>query len=453
MSEPQFEESLRPLLVPLEAVSIDPVNARAHSDENIELLKGSLRRYGQQRPILVDEHDVILAGNGVYLAAKALGWPQIAVIRTSLEGVDRTAYAIADNQLGATSEWDPAILAKQIQVLEGAGFPIPELGFVDAALTAILESELAPDPTEPAPVPEPPDEATTRRGDVWVLGDHRLMCGDAGVEADVDRLTQGKEMHLVHTDPPYNVCVEPRSNTAIAAGQSSFPPTKVAHHQRFDVARGVVHPENARAKMRPRDRTLEDDWLSDEEFSVLLRAWFGQAARVLAPGRSFYIWGGYANLGNYPLALADCDLYFSQAIVWDKQHLVLTRKDFMGAFEICFYGWRKGADHKFLGPPNVPDLWHVKKVSPQKMIHLTEKPVELAMHAIRYSSRVSENVLDLFGGSGSTLMACIQTSRLAYLMEIDPLYCDVIVQRWEAETGGKAKRQPAPAEAPAEAGA
>jgi DNA modification methylase len=143
---------------------------------------------------------------------------------------------------------------------------------------------------------------------------------------------------------------------------------------------------------------------------------------------------------NYPSALKEAGLYFSQAIIWEKQHPVLTRKDFMGAHEWCFYCWREGAAHVFLGPNNATDLWHVKKVNPQSMSHLTEKPVELAVRAIQYSSRTGENVLDLFGGSGSTLIACEQTGRRANLMELDPLYCDVIAQRWEKFTGRKAER-------------
>jgi DNA modification methylase len=160
----------------------------------------------------------------------------------------------------------------------------------------------------------------------------------------------------------------------------------------------------------------------------------------LEPGRAAYIWGGYANCANYPAALREAGLYFSQAIIWDKQHPVLTRKDYMGAHEWCFYCWREGAAHKFFGPNNATDLWHVKKVNPQSMVHLTEKPVELAVLAIQYSSKPGENVLDLFGGSGSTLIACEQTGRNAYLMEIDGAYSDVIVERWEKFTGRKAER-------------
>jgi DNA modification methylase len=198
--------------------------------------------------------------------------------------------------------------------------------------------------------------------------------------------------------------------------------------------------------MRPKDRPLENDFVSEEEFDRLLDAWFANISRVLEPGRGFYIWGGYANLGNYPPFLRKHDLYFSQAIVWDKMHPVLTRKDYLGCFELAFYGWKLGAAHKFFGPNNAPDLWHVKKVNPQQMIHLTEKSVELAVRAIHYSSRTGENVLDLFGGSGSTLIGCEQTGRKAFLMELDPLYADVIVQRWEDFSGTKAHRAKTAAE-------
>jgi DNA modification methylase len=207
----------------------------------------------------------------------------------------------------------------------------------------------------------------------------------------------------------------------------------------MDLAR---HPEKAKPtakKLRAKDRPLANDFVSDQEFDLLLKAWFGNIARVLEPGRAFYIWGGYANCGNYPPVLKAMGLYFSQAVIWVKEHPVLTRKDFMGNHEWCFYGWREGAAHRFFGPNNAVDVWSVKKVNPQSMIHLTEKPVELATRAMEYSSRKGENVLDLFGGSGSTLIAAQQTGRQAFLMELDALYCDVIVTRWEQFTGQKAK--------------
>jgi len=241
----------------------------------------------------------------------------------------------------------------------------------------------------------------------------------------------------------HHVRVEPRSNNAIAAGLSSFGDSNTQpqnHHQAFDVARqGPKAPTHK--KLRPKDRPLANDFVSDEAFDQMLHAWFGNLARVLLPGRGFYIWGGYANLGNYPPVLKAHGLYFSQGIVWDKQHPVLTRKDFMGCFELAFYGWKEGAAHQFFGPNNATDLWHVKKVNPQNMIHLTEKPVELAVRAMQYSSRPGENVIDLFGGSGSTLIAAEQTGRKAFLMELDPLYADVICERFLKFSGAEPVRE------------
>ena len=234
---------------------------------------------------------------------------------------------------------------------------------VDSEALAAMLAELAPAPvkdgrTDPDDIPEPPDEAITQRGDLWLLGEHRLLCGDAGSAEDLDRLLDGAAVSLLATDPPYNVKVEPRSNNAIAAGLSSFTAqgrkgTAVEamdaagmHHAGFDVARGKSgtthhqkldlerHPEKAQAthrKMRAKDRPLINDFMSDADFAALLAAWFGNAARVMKPGAAFYVWGGYANLANYPAPLREAGLYFSQAIIWDKEHPVLTRKDFMGA--------------------------------------------------------------------------------------------------------------------------
>jgi DNA modification methylase len=281
------------------------------------------------------------------------------------------------------------------------------------------------------------NRATAQPGDLWLLGEHRLLCGDAGEAADVDRLLEGTSVALVCSDPPYNVKVEPRSNNAIAAGLSSFRPT---HHQGLDLAR---HPEKAHPtdrRLRAKDRALVNDYVSDAAYRELLTAWFANLARVLRPGGAFYLWGGYANIATYPAALKAAGLYFSQAIVWVKEHPVLTRKDFMGNHEWCFYGWREGAAHQFYGPPNVPDVWEVKKVAPTAMLHLTEKPVELARRSLEYSSRPSDAVLDPFAGSGSTLIAAQQTGRRAFCMEIDPLYCDVIVERWSRFSGSEARR-------------
>ena len=397
-------------------------NPRTHTPEQVTKIAASLLEYGWTNPILVDGELGIIAGHGRLLAARELGMETVPVIELShLSEAQKRAYVIADNRLALDAGWDETLLTEELKALEAMDFDLSMTGFDLDELHGYLEDEEA----EEVPIPEPPEDPVTQTGDLWVLGKHRLLCGDSGKVEDVDRLLGGAPVHLVNTDPPYNVKVEPRSKNAIQAGLSSFSASKT---QGGELA----------GKMRAKDRPLINDYVSDDAFDELLSDWFGNLARVLLPGRSFYLWGGYANVANYPPVLKEKGLYFSQWVIWDKQHPVLTRKDFMGAHEVCFYGWREGAGHKFFGPANIPDLWSVKKVSPQAMVHLTEKPVELAVRAIHYSSKPGENVLDLFGGSGSTLMAAEETGRHAFLMEMDPAYCDVIVQRWQAATGNEA---------------
>jgi DNA modification methylase len=442
-----------------------PNNPRLN-DDAVDSVAASIKEYGFRQPIVVDTDGVIIVGHTRFKAAQKLGLEKVPVhVAKDLSPEQIKAYRIADNQTATLAEWDFDLLPIELADLQAANYDLGLLGFDQDELAKILNGDLQDGLCDPDDVPAPPDEAITQPGDLWILGDHRLLCGDSSKPADLDRLLDGAVIHLVNTDPPYNVKVEPRSNNAIAAGLSSFSndaaskklkngqgnaafdiargksktPGKM-HHQGLDLAR---HPEKSKPtgkKLRAKDRPLANDFVTDGEFDILLDAWFGNLARVLQPGRGFYIWGGYANLGNYPPYLKKHALYFSQGIVWDKQHPVLTRKDFMGAFEICFYGWKEGAGHKYFGPNNATDLWHVKKVNPQSMVHLTEKPVELATRAIQYSSRQGENVLDLFGGSGSTLIACEQTGRKAFLMELDCLYADVIMERWEKFTGRKAER-------------
>ena len=407
------------------------------NDDAVEVVAKSIREFGFRQPIVVDEAGVIIIGHTRLKAAKSLGLSEIPVhVARGLSPEQVKALRIADNKTAEIAEWNLELLPIELAELQGMNFDLGLLGFDQDELAKLLDPDGQQGLCDPDEIPAPPDEAITQPGDLWILGEHRLLCGDSSLAADLDRLLDGQPIHLCNTDPPYNVKVEPRSNNAIAAGLSSFQGT--THHQSMDVAR---HPEKSKPtqkKLRAKDRPLANDFVSDEEFDRLLDAWFGNIARVLVPGRGFYIWGGYANLGNYPPFLKKHGLYFSQSIVWDKQHPVLTRKDMMGCFELAFYGWKEGAAHQFLGPNNATDLWHVKKVNPQSMVHLTEKPVELAVRALQYSSRTGENILDLFGGSGSTLIGAQQTGRRAFLMELDPLYCDVIVQRWERFTGNKA---------------
>jgi len=419
-------------------------NPRTHTRDQIAKVVRSIREFGWTNPILLDRDGMVVAGHARLEAAKSMGLTEVPTICLShLSPAQVRAYVIADNQLALDASWDEELLRLELGALRGMDFDLSLTGLdsmdIDRMLAELDSSNGDEGLTDEDAVPEPPEEATTRPGDLWILGNHRLLCGDSGSPVDLDRLLGGATIHLVNMDPPYNVKVEPRSNNAIAAGLSSFAAPETKHHQALDLAR---HPEKAHgttARMRAKDRPLMNDFVSDEDFDRMLLAWFGNAARVLEPGRGFYIWGGYANCANYPSALKASGLYFSQAIIWVKEHPVLTRKDFMGNHEWCFYGWKEGAAHVFLGPANATDTWSVKKVNPQNMVHLTEKPVELARRAIEFSSRHGENVLDLFGGSGSTLMGAEQTGRHAFLMELDPLYCDVIVKRWEDYTGQKAE--------------
>jgi DNA modification methylase len=415
-----------------------------NNDGAVAAVADSITKYGFRQPIVVDADGVIVVGHTRWKAAQKLGMAEVPVhVATDLTPEQARAYRIADNRVAELAEWDNDLLRPELMELKDLDVDISALGWDAEDLSALLAPPGSEGLVDPDDVPAAPDAATTVPGDIWILGNHRLMCGDSSKPEDLDRLLDGAQIHLANTDPPYNVKVEPRSNNAIVAGLSSFAlPGKADQHdqQSADLNR---YPEKSRAthkKLRAKDRPLANDFLTDEAFDVLLHAWFSNIARVLIPGGGFYVWGGYANLGNYAPVLKACGLYFSQAIVWDKQHPVLTRKDFMGAFELAFYGWKEGAAHRYFGPNNETDLWHVKKVNPQSMVHLTEKPVELARRAIEYSSRPGENVLDLFGGSGSTLIGAEMTGRRAFLMELDALYCDVIVQRWEKFTGKKAER-------------
>jgi hypothetical protein len=310
------------------------------NDQAVAAVAASLEKFGFRQPIVVDGDGVIIAGHTRWKAARQLGLSKVPVhVATDLTPEQVKAYRIADNKTGELADWDIEILPIELADLKDAGFDLTVLGFDDEELAKLLVADLQQGMTNPDAIPEPPDEAITQRGDIWVLGNHRLMCGDSGSPEDLDRLLDGAVIDLVNMDPPYNVKVEPRSNNAIAAGLSSFTNT---HHQGLDLAR---HPEKSKAthrKMRAKDRPLENDFVTPEAFDEMLDAWFGNASRVLKPGGSFYVWGGYANLGNYPAPLKRAGLYFSQGIVWNKEHPVLTRKDNRGrrVERVPFAWWR-----------------------------------------------------------------------------------------------------------------
>lgn len=419
----------------LNTLSPAPWNPREISDAAMGALTESMSRFGLVQPIILNERTGhVVGGHQRLKVLEGRGVAETDVVLIDVSKSEERALGVALNNPHAQGDFTEALG----ELLAGIRLDDAEL-FEGLGLGALVEDGEKEGLTDPDAVPEPPDAAVTERGDLWLLGDHRLLCGDSGNHGDVDRLLDGATVHLVNTDPPYNVKVAPRSGNAASAAAAAG---KFTGSQGMDAAiQGRRRATDK--KLRPKDRPLEGDFVSDEEFLRLLRGWFGNIERVLAPGRSFYIWGGYGTILPYRAVLLECSkLFFSQTLVWVKEHPVLTRKDFLGNHEWCFYGWRQGAGHYF-NPEitNATDVWSVKKISPQAMVHLTEKPAELAVRAMTYSSRPGENVLDLFGGSGSTLIGAEKTGRRAFLMEIDPLYSDVIVQRWEEFTGHKAKRK------------
>lgn len=414
------------------------------NDGAIDAVAKSLGTFGWRQPIVVDRDGVIVVGHTRWKAAQRLNMTMVPVhVALELTTEQARAYRIADNQTASIADWDMELLPDELSGLQLAGFDMTLLGFDDERLAELMAPKGNEGLIDPDDVPAPPDSATTQPGDLWILGEHRLLCGDSGSAADVDRLVDGGGIQLLNSDPPYNVNVEPASAGANTGGQR--PGKRQQHSWRspeHQAAMGIrPASKTKRPKTQAKGRRLMGDFMSDELFGERLLAWFGNAARVLEPGRAFYLWGGYTNIANYPPALEATGLYFSQCIIWHKQHAVITRKDFMGDHEWCFYGWREGAAHQYFGPNNATDVWPIKKVNPSSMEHLTQKPVELAARAISFSTKPGERVLDLFGGSGSTLIAAEQQGRRAYLMEIDPLYCDVIIDRYQRFSGKHAVRE------------
>jgi DNA modification methylase len=429
--------------VPAGQLRPNPKNWRTHPPAQRDALKGLLAELGYCDALLARElADGTLELIDGHLRAETTPDLEVPVLVLDVTAEEAAKLLLTLDPLASLAEANLDQLTTLLASVE------TDSEAVQALLADLAAGELTRFPvperieglTDPDAIPQPPDEPITRPGDLWILGNHHLLCGDARKAKDVDQVLDGAAVHLINTDPPYNVRVEPRSNNAISAGLSSFP-----QYQRLDTGRDLCrHPAKSKPtikKLRAKDRPLTNDFLSDADFDCLLLSSFTNIARTLTAGRSFYIYGGFSNLGSVPMALRQCGLYFSQAIIWVKEHPVLTRKDYLGNHEWCFYGWKEGAAHQFFGPANVTDVWSVKKVNAQSMIHLTEKPVELATRAMEYSSKPGENVLDLFGGSGSTLIAAEQTGRKAFLLELDALYCDVIVARWEQFTGRKAEQK------------
>ncbi len=259
------------------------------NDRAVEAVARSLKEFGFRQPIVVDEQGVIVVGHTRYKAALKLGFEKVPVhVAGDLSAEQLKAYRLADNKTHELAEWDDELLAQELAELASLEFDLELLGFEDQELTELLGGDINAGLCDADQIPEPPDEPITAPGDLWQLGPHRLLCGDSAHPDDVNRLLDGRSIQLVNTDPPYNVKLEPRSNNAIAAGrQRPSRPSDAGPHQRLDLARQPGKAKATHRKLRAKDRPLENDFVSDDQFQRLLAAWVGQVARVLEPGRSF----------------------------------------------------------------------------------------------------------------------------------------------------------------------
>jgi DNA modification methylase len=378
-------------------------NPRTHSEIQVKQIAASIREFGWTNPILVDATGTIIAGHGRLAAAKELGLQQVPVIRLGhLSDAQRKALVIADNQLALNAGWDEAALSALIQELDAEKFELDLLGFevddLDRYLAG-LDGEVAAE-AEEGDLPEVPVVATSKPGDLWILGDHRLLCGDATVMTDVERLMDGKLADMVFCDPPYN----------------------------------VDYGNSAKDKMRGKDRRILNDALGEGFYQFLYDACVNM---LMVTKGACYICMSSSELHTLQKAFTDAGGKWSTFVIWAKNNFTLGRADYQRQYEPILYGWKQGTEHYWCGARDQGDVWFVDKPRVNDL-HPTMKPVELVERAIRNSSKSRDIVLDLFGGSGTTLVAAERTGRSARLMELDPKYIDVIVQRWQDYTGNKA---------------
>ena len=359
-------------------------NSRTHSDEQVTQVASSIKEFGFTNPILIDDDGGIIAGHGRLMAAKKLGLVEVPCIRLGhLSEAQRKAYVIADNQLALNSGWDLDTLKLEIDRLGELDFDIELLGFDDDFLTSLIIEEPGEGLTDEDAVPEAPETPTTVEGDVWILGNHRLMCGDSTSIDSVDTLMGGHKVDMLFTDPPYNVAFNGRSG-------------------KHDV--------------------IKNDNLSDGDFSTFIDDVI-QTIKTIDPP-IYYIWCNWNFYG-----ILQNQLEYKTCVVWAKNVFGLGN-GYRHQHEFCLFNGKIDGHIK-----NESDLWSIKKDS--KYMHPTQKPVELSVRA--FSNHIKQkNVLDLFGGSGSTLIGAEQTGRNAFVMELDPKYCDVIIKRWQEFTGKQA---------------
>jgi DNA modification methylase len=373
-------------------------NPRTHSDAQVAQIAASIREFGWTNPVLIDDANGIIAGHGRVLAARKLGLERVPVIElVHMSEAQKRAYVLADNQLALNAGWDEALLRLELADLSELGFDLGLIGFGEGELERLLAGDSRTGLTEDDDAPALPDQAVTRPGDVWVLGEHRLLCGDATVLADLERVLCGQLADMTFTDPPYN----------------------------------VEYGSSAKDRLRGNRRKILNDNLGSG-FEAFLHS---ACANILSVTKgAVYVCMSSSELHTLQRSFAAAGGRWSTFVIRAKHTFTLGRADYQRQYEPILYGWKDGSDHYWCGARDQGDVWFFDKPA-RNDLHPTMKPVALIERAIRNSSKSRDLVLDPFGGSGSTLIACDKTRRQARLVELDPRYCDVIIQRWQEWSG------------------
>ncbi len=393
---------LKVQVVPIGDVIPFAGNARTHSDDQVAQVMNSIREFQWTNPILVGPDNVIIAGHARLEAARRLYMSEVPVIvLPHLTDVQRRALVIADNQIAANAGWDEEILRGELQALEAEAFDMSLLGFTDDELAALEDGgEAEAGKTDEDAVPEPQALLVSSSGDVWILGRHRLLCGDSTQIESVEKVLAGSSADMVFTDPPYN----------------------------------VNYGQTMKDKLRGNSRKIANDNLG-EGFEQFL---YDAIVPMLAACKgAIYICMSSSELHTLEKAFREAGGHWSTFVMWIKTSFTIGRSNYQRQYEPILYGWKEGGPHYWCGDRDQSDVWVVKKPHLNDL-HPTMKPVELVERAITNSSKTRDTVLDPFGGSGTTLIACEKLNRQARLVELDPAYCDVIVRRWQDFTGQEA---------------
>lgn len=374
-------------------------NARTHSDEQVAQIAASIKEFGWTNPILIDGENGIIAGHGRLAAARKLGMDEIPAIQLDgLSKAQKKALILADNKLALNAGWDDALVAIELGELKEMDFDITLTGFSLDEFNALQPEELTDGLTDEDAVPDVPEEPVTKLGDVWLLGNHRLMCGDSTSIDAIRQLCKEQLVDMWLTDPPYNVAYEGKTKDALK---------------------------------------IQNDSMSDDFFRQFLREAYTAADASMKPGAVFYIWHADSEGYNFRGAAKDAGWTVRQCLVWKKQTMVMGRQDYHWKHEPCLYGWKDGSGHLWASDRKQTTILEFDRPSRNKE-HPTMKPVELFEYQMLNNTKGGDIVLDSFGGSGTTMIAAEKNGRNAYLMELDPKYCDVIIKRWQDFTGKEA---------------